>query len=512
MHQREVTATPQLIVIGVILSLTVGIAAMAFEAPTSSRVVLGLCYLIGLIGAGRASWVLRYRPHAYSTVDALLLGCTTQLAISMGEYYFGYYSPAPLASMMCLFFFGVLPRLSVAVAVYAITAVVHAAAMILLSMDVLPDQGLIRLAEISTAKEIAAIILVQVVYALTFIIARAVNAAIESSTRELEEAVRGVAHREALLLEARRELDRALQVGGPGRFTEQQLGDWRLGVLRGRGAMGDIYEATHVTTGELVAVKLLHPDAFSQPDAVQRFAREARVAQSIDEPHVVRVIDILTDDASVPFIVMELLEGHDLAHELRTRRRLPPEEVAELLTQVSRGVDAAHRAGIVHRDLKPQNLFRTGGDATPFWKVLDFGVARLLDGSSTLTRGQAIGTPSYMSPEQARGRECDHRADVFSLGVLAYRSLTGRPAFAGRDVPQILYDVVHAMPPRPSSLADVPREVDAVLAISMAKSAERRFDSAPAFAAALTAALAGEISESLAERARGLHRDLPWRG
>jgi serine/threonine-protein kinase len=170
-----------------------------------------------------------------------------------------------------------------------------------------------------------------------------------------------------------------------------------------------------------------------------------------------------------------------------------------------------HGEGIVHRDLKPRNLFRIETpDGMPQWKVLDFGVARLIDAGATLTRGQAVGTPSYMSPEQARGRECDHRADIFALGLVAYRALTGRPAYTGREVPQILYDVVHAMPPRPSAVASLPPEVDHVLAIALAKLAKHRFDNAGELATALEDALSGEISDEHRELAVALTDRYPW--
>jgi serine/threonine-protein kinase len=353
--------------------------------------------------------------------------------------------------------------------------------------------------------------LVEVIFLLTFLSARGTHAAMIQAITEMEAAVREAAQREALLLEARRELERALKVGGPGRFTEQELGGYRLGVLRGRGAMGDIYEAVPVDGGDKVAVKLLHREVLRDGEQVRRFLREAQLAGSIDEPNVIRVIDVGSADAPVPYLVMELLDGNDLATELREHQRLTPAYVVDMMRQICHGVEAAHRAGIVHRDLKPRNLFRIETpDGMPQWKVLDFGVARLIDAGATLTRGQAVGTPSYMSPEQARGRECDHRADIFALGLVAYRALTGRPAYTGREVPQILYDVVHAMPPRPSAVASLPPEVDHVLAIALAKLAKHRFDNAGELATALEDALSGEISDEHRELAVALTDRYPW--
>jgi serine/threonine-protein kinase len=241
---------------------------------------------------------------------------------------------------------------------------------------------------------------------------------------------------------------------------------------------------------------------------VRRFLREARIAASIDVPNVVRVVDVAGEDAPVPYIAMELLRGTDLAALLRRKRKLGGDEVVSMLRGIGRGLDAAHASGVVHRDLKPQNLFLTD-DAV--WKILDFGVSRVIDVDSSLTRGQAVGTPAYMSPEQARGHEVDKRGDLFALGVLAYRTLVGRPAFTGREVPQILYRVVHAMPPRPSEVApDLPRALDDVLAVALAKRPAERFESAASLADAIEAALRGELRGELAGRAVQILARTPW--
>jgi serine/threonine-protein kinase len=322
---------------------------------------------------------------------------------------------------------------------------------------------------------------------------------------------RELAQRDALLLEARRELDQALKVGGPGRFTEQRLGSFELGVLLGRGAMSDIYEAVHVESRAPAAVKLLHRDVLSKPQYVRRFLREVRIAAALDLPNVVRVLEVGGDDAPIPYIAMERLRGVDLAQLLRAQRRLNARTVIEMLRQVARGVDGAHAAGVIHRDLKPQNLFQHElPDGSHEWKVLDFGVSRLLDDASSLTDGHAVGTPSYMSPEQARGRDVDRRADIFSLGVIAYRSLTGRPAFTGREIPHILHEVVFGMPPRPSETTRLPSAVDNVLAVALAKKPADRFETAAALVDALEEALLGVANAELAARADRLIDKIPW--
>ena len=172
-----------------------------------------------------------------------------------------------------------------------------------------------------------------------------------------------------------------------------------------------------------------------------------------------------------PYIAMELLRGHDLGWHLRQRGSLPVDEVVSLAEQVGLGLEAARAAGIVHRDLKPQNVFLAQQHAAaPAWKILDFGVSRLAGTTGTLTMDQIVGTPGYMSPEQAGGREATHRSDIFSFGAVVYRALTGQPAFSGPDTPQVLYQVVYRNPPRPSLLMPgLPTDLDIVLAIAMAK-------------------------------------------
>jgi serine/threonine-protein kinase len=170
-------------------------------------------------------------------------------------------------------------------------------------------------------------------------------------------------------------------------------------------------------------------------------------------------------------------------------------------------LDRARSAGIVHRDLKPHNLFLTEAGT---WKVLDFGVAALGELSGTLTRGAAIGTPAYMAPEQARGEPVDHRADLYALGAVIYRCLTGRVPFVARDTPALLYAVVHIMPLRPSAFGLVAPELEAFLQIALAKSRDARFESGAELAAAFAAAIRSGLPEPLARRARRLGHQLAW--
>jgi serine/threonine-protein kinase len=192
---------------------------------------------------------------------------------------------------------------------------------------------------------------------------------------------------------------------------------------------------------------------------------------------------------------------------MRARSRpLKPREVVDLVTQVGAGITAAAAAGIVHRDLKPQNVFLDRGT----WKILDFGVARAMDQGDTLTAGQVVGTPSYMAPEQATGEPVDHRTDLYALAAITYRAVTGHPPFAAGEIAETLYKVVHTRPRRPSDLADVPPEIDLVLAIGMAKNPGQRFATAHELASAIAAAFSGALPEHVFERGRMLERTGAW--
>jgi eukaryotic-like serine/threonine-protein kinase len=369
------------------------------------------------------------------------------------------------------------------------------------------DRGIVSMASLRTIDQVGVLGVVEFLYFITFYTARRSQRLTLEHVSRLEQAVRGVAQREALLSEARAELDRALKVGGPGRFTEQVVGSFKLGNLIGRGGMGEVYEADGVAQmlGE-AAVKLLHPGTLSDPTHVARFMREAQIAAKLDSEHVVRVLEVGTTSGEVPYIAMERLRGHDLAHQLRKQRRLTLPQAATLAEQMALGLEAARAAGIVHRDLKPHNVFFAGDRV---WKILDFGVSKA-GGSGTLTKGHVIGTPAYMAPEQARGEDVDHRADVYSLAAILYRSVTGHPAFTGKDVPTTLYDVVYRVPTQPSMLASLPADVDRVLALGLAKDSRERFASALELASWFAAAIKDELTAEQRDRANDLMTKHPW--
>jgi serine/threonine protein kinase len=273
-----------------------------------------------------------------------------------------------------------------------------------------------------------------------------------------------------------------------------------------------VYSAKHVDSGDLAAVKLLHANMLEDPNLMQRFLREGEAASKLHAPNVVQIYEVGNLGDGAPYLAMELLRGHDLSWHLRRRGQLSLEEVMSLVEQVAAGLEVARVAGVVHRDLKPQNLFLAQQtNAVPIWKILDFGVSRLADSGGTLTKDVIVGTPGYMSPEQAGGSATTHRSDIFSFGAVVYRTLTGEPPFAAEDTPQTLYQVVYRNPMRPSTLVrGLPPDVDLVLAIALAKDQTDRFDSALDMAAAMRLAVNGALDPRRRLHAQTLLATLPW--
>jgi len=251
--------------------------------------------------------------------------------------------------------------------------------------------------------------------------------------------------------------------------------------------MGSVYRATDLRTQGTVAVKLAHPHLANEPSFRERLRREARIAASLSSPRVVRVIDF-DEHEGVPFLVMEYVAGETLQQILTRQGRLPLSAALSIATEVARALEAAHARGIVHRDLKPQNVKLVDGQV----KVLDFGIA-LLEGLPSLTAtGLVMATPEYCAPEQARGFS-DVRTDIYALGVMLYRMLSGEVPFQGPTPLAVLY--LHATEPLPPLPDDVPRTVRDVVARCLAKDPGERFQIPTALVAALERASAARIDE-----------------
>jgi serine/threonine protein kinase len=289
------------------------------------------------------------------------------------------------------------------------------------------------------------------------------------------------------------------QAQGRTDFIGQVLdGRYRVEELIGEGGMGRVFLAEHVEIGRRVAIKILHPVYGRMPDLVERFRREARAASRIGHPHIVDVTDSgTTEDGSVYF-VMEYLEGVELATVIDRDGALEVARALRITTQICRALSAAHAVGIIHRDLKPENIFLTVREgAADFVKVLDFGIAKSSEaeearGKRLTHPGMAMGTPEYMSPEQAAGRPADERCDVYAVGAILYEMLTGVPPYEGDNFMEILTKkaTIDPQPPR-AVRPDLPPPVEALVLSAMGRDPTVRPPSMEAFEYELTKCLAG---------------------
>jgi serine/threonine-protein kinase len=252
--------------------------------------------------------------------------------------------------------------------------------------------------------------------------------------------------------------------------------------LVGEGGMGRVYEARHTRlTGKRFAVKLLHPDLARQPEVVTRFQREAEAASGITHPNVLGVHDVNVTPDGQPYIVSELLRGKELGEYLERHGKLAVTDAVRIVRQICKALGAAHAAGVVHRDVKPENVFLTGDvkklESTTV-KVIDFGISKVAQaGGESLTKtGMVMGTPDYMAPEQARGDRVDARADIYAVGAILYRALTGKKPFEGLDPMATLTAVLVQEPGRPTSVnPDVPLALELVVQRAMAKNPADRY-------------------------------------
>jgi serine/threonine-protein kinase len=389
----------------------------------------------------------------------------------------------------------------------------HGIAFALIHSGVVPDRGNVpvRSAGAPWWDPIVQHVLLQLVYVGAFVAGSMVDRRWESLMHEAEAAARKAAAQEAALAATSMETERVRAAAGEeALFEKQRVGRYLLSRLIARGGMGDVYEASDESSGRRVAVKILRREKADDPIALELFVKEAQALARVQSPWVATVLDAGGAEDEVPYIAMEYIEGRGLAAILAERGRLPHGEVRALVRDVARGLRDVHGAGILHRDLKPPNIMLTGTEDGPRWKIVDLGVAQIHDlvGAAHAT---VAGTPMYMAPEQALGERVDARADLYSLALVIYRALTGRPAYVGHDRHEIARAAHAQPPPNPVRfVADLPEDVVLVLRIGLAVKAGDRFATASQLAAAFESAFAGAASEDVRRRGRELLAREPW--
>ncbi|NPV58886.1 MAG: Stk1 family PASTA domain-containing Ser/Thr kinase [Actinobacteria bacterium] len=263
---------------------------------------------------------------------------------------------------------------------------------------------------------------------------------------------------------------------------------YRIKEKLGSGGMADVYLADDLLLGREVAVKVLHAQYAADPVFIQRFRHEAQAAANLNHPNIVNIYD-WGNEGELYYIVMEYVEGRDLKEILRSEGRLLPERAAEIAAEISAALQFAHRHNLVHRDIKPHNIFITDLGRV---KVMDFGIAREGNGGGMTQTGMVMGTPQYISPEQAQGLAVDGRSDIYSLGVVLYEMLTGRVPFDDPNPVTVTYRQVREDPIPPSVIdPEIPAALEAVVMKAMAKNPANRFQTAQEMKADLLRFLEG---------------------
>lgn len=431
-------------------------------------------------------------------------GVSAVVASTMALVYLGPYSPTALAVTLGISFFGKGQDRFGAWCICMSAILAYLLLLIGTTTGVLLDAGVFRGDEAGVDGRLFMVIMAPLVLTVTFMQSRQSRKAVKNALESAVKASRDAGRKGVQLAEAQEELDRIAAAGGVlGRLSGHVVGSYKLSKLLGRGGGGEVYDAVDVNSDEPLAVKVLSANRMDDPDLVARFQREGDIATKLISKNVVKLHQFGQAPGGVLFIAMERLEGKDLAAILRNKSRLNLSRTKDLVDDVCEAMIQAHSVGIIHRDIKPHNIFAAKTeDGESVWKVLDFGISKLTSDETSLTRGKILGTPQYMSPEQARGEEVDIRTDIYGLGAVLYRVLTGRPPVSGRGQVAV-YNAATSRPVKPKTVAPkIPSDVEAVLALALAPKPGDRFASVIALKDAFEAAYHGNLSTELRERAK----------
>ncbi|RYE94269.1 MAG: serine/threonine protein kinase, partial [Myxococcales bacterium] len=265
----------------------------------------------------------------------------------------------------------------------------------------------------------------------------------------------------------------------PGQIID---GKYRIERCLAEGGMGAVYLGQNTRIGRQVAIKVLHGVLAKQGVQVERFEQEAQLLARIGSQYIVEVLDMGDLPSGDSYMVMEYLEGESLGERLHRRKRLEPDEAVQIVEQALTGLEAAHGAGVVHRDIKPDNLFLQRRPEGELIKILDFGVSKLqldtqdLRHSKLTLNGTLVGTPQYMSPEQARGHETDHHTDIFAMGIVLFECIAGETPFVGENMHDLLFKVALEEPRTLASLRpDVDPKLESIVRRATARSPDNRY-------------------------------------
>jgi eukaryotic-like serine/threonine-protein kinase len=497
--------------LSIVLPISILLLLPFLGGDTGAREVFAGAVGLAAFGSAWIYWSIE-RDERYDLFRILVAGVLWLTASLASLDYFGIFSAAALLLPLGVFFFAMTRDARVQVLAYLAAALSYFGLAVHTLRAGARGGGIVDAGALVPAQAIVFVALTETVMLVTFVATKAVRSTMMVAIGRHDRAAGAAAQKDARLLELQKDLAHALDVAGVGRFSDTVVGAFRLGDVIGRGAMGEVYEATHETSHAEAAVKVLHPHTMRDKDAVERFVREGKMAAAVETKHVVAILDVKAEGSELPYLAMERLRGEDLSETLRRSPQLPLVEITRLVSEVGDALVAARRAGVVHRDVKPRNLFLARG-ASPgetVWKLLDFGVATRVSEDTPHDPTHLVGTPEYMAPEQASGEPVTYKADLFSLGAVVYRAITGAPAFGGDHIAEVLYEVTHGMPVRPSALADLHADMDLALAVALAKAPEDRFDSGQELRAALESAARGQLSADLRAKAKRMLDRSPW--
>ena len=488
-----------------VMAVTTGAFIPVLPGPVWLRALAGVGIVAGFVTCTLALRLLRRGAYTEKLIAAVGVSCAL-VGVTV-IYYVGIFSAASMALALGVYFFAASQSRLVARLVYSTVAVLYFVLSVITAADLVPDTALFPTTGAAPLSRWFQVFMSQVLFGVTFYLARNNRRTLERTIERVIAAGRQIRQRDAQLAEAHRELDRALRPGD-GRRSGETVGPYVLGPLLGRGGMGEVYRGEHTTSSERVAVKVLHAHLLESDQHRKLFLREVEISASLVSPHAVRVLGSGETADGAPFLVMEMLEGHDLGWILRKNGKLELRVVVELVDQIKNALVAMRDMDLVHRDVKPGNLFRTSG-SPPTWKILDFGLAKALGTSTSMTQDQMLGTPAYMAPEQLRG-QVGHTSDLYGVAAIVYRALTGATPFDGDDLARVVLRVAYEQPPDPRRFVRLPSDVELVLALGLAKAQADRFPTIEAFADALRAASTGELDDLTRRRGWQLLRRAPW--